>query len=178
MADADLSDPNVSNPPSSGGFIGQICAYFRDFLDTDFRRQRMPKRSIGLKDAKGNLTGISVAKYPDLASDLWKALGKPLDASRQFVMSIGRGKYHSRVNKTLLDVIEKHVGALQGEVLAELGDRIKATARELRDDLQNDPERYRETIVTSLRNDLIRTAVTPLIQRLESSIRQQGSDEF
>jgi hypothetical protein len=55
MADADLSDPNVSNPPSSGGFIGQICAYFRDFLDTDFRRQRMPKRSIGLKDAKGLL---------------------------------------------------------------------------------------------------------------------------
>jgi hypothetical protein len=42
MADADLSDPNVSNPPSSGGFIGQTCAYFRDFLDTDFRRQRMP----------------------------------------------------------------------------------------------------------------------------------------
>src|SRR5690349_18175946 len=156
MIDAQPIDPGAANPSRSGGFVGQICAYFRDFLDTDFRRQRMPKRSIGLKDAKGNLTGISVAKYPDLATDIWTALGKRLDANRQFGMSIGRGKYHSRVNKALLDVIEKHVAALRGEALEELGDRIKATARELRDDLQNDPERYRETVVTSLRNDLIR----------------------
>jgi hypothetical protein len=156
-----VSGSNISNPPSSEGFIGQICAYFRDFLDTDFRRQKMPKRSIGLKDAKGNLTGIAIAKYADLASDLWKILGKPLDANRQFGISIGRGKYHSRVNKTLLDVIEKHIAALNSEALAEIGDRTKATARELRPSLQNDPERYRETVITSLRNNLIRVAVAP-----------------
>jgi AAA domain len=173
-----VSGSNISNPPSSEGFIGQICAYFRDFLDTDFRRQKMPKRSIGLKDAKGNLTGIAIAKYADLASDLWKILGKPLDANRQFGISIGRGKYHSRVNKTLLDVIEKHIAALNSEALAEIGDRTKATARELRPSLQNDPERYRETVITSLRNNLIRVAVAPLIRRLESSIQVQGSDEF
>ena len=44
--------------------------------------------------------------------------------------------------------------------------------------LRNDPERYRETVLTSLRNDLVRTAVTPLTQLLESSIRRAGNDEF
>ena len=171
MVQSNPADPIPQNPPAAGGFISHICAYFRDFLDTDFRRQGMPKRRIGLKDAKGNLTGISTSKYPDLTADLWRALAKPLDASRQFVISIPRGKYHSRTDRALLDLIERHVAALTTQTLSELGDRIKATARELRDPLQNDPERYRETVLTSLRNDLIRTAVTPLIQRLESSIQ-------
>ena len=38
------------------GFLKDICAYFRDFLDTDFKRQGAPKRSITLKDPTGNLT--------------------------------------------------------------------------------------------------------------------------
>lgn len=178
MADITSLDPPPSDFSPPGGFVGQICAYFRDFLDTDFRRQKMPKRSIGLKDSKGNLTGVAVSKYPDLTADLWKALGKPLDSSRQFSFSVPRGKYHSRVNKTLQEVIDKHVASLQAETLGQLGDRAKATARESRAALQNDPERYRETVVTSLRNDLIRTAVAPLTKRLESSIQKQGSDDF
>src|ERR1700687_2599616 len=124
-----MSEPSSQSIAPVGGFIAQICAYFRDFLDTDFRKQRMPKRSIGMRDAKGNLTGISIAKYPELTSDLWTQLGKQLDAGRQFGISIGRGKYHSRVNKTLLDVIEKHALTLQGEVLALFGDRLSAMGR-------------------------------------------------
>jgi hypothetical protein len=104
-----MSEPSSQSKTPAGGFVGQICAYFRDFLDTDFRKQRMPKRSIGLRDAKGNLTGISIAKYPELTADLWTQLDRQLDASRQFGISISRGKYLSRVNKTLLDVIGKHV---------------------------------------------------------------------
>jgi len=57
----------------SGGFIGQTRAYFRDFLDTDFRQQSMLKRRIGLKD--GCLTGIAISKYPELVADIWKTLG-------------------------------------------------------------------------------------------------------
>src|SRR5260370_40255848 len=173
-----MNEPSTQSIAPAGGFVGQICAYFRDFLDTDFRKQRMLKRTIGMRDTKGNLTGISIAKYPELTSDLWKQLARPLDANRQFGISIGRGKYHSRVNKTLLDVIEKHVVTLQGEVLALLGDRIKVSARELLATLRDDPEHYRDTIITSLRNDLIRTAVTPMIRLLESSIRRAGHDEF
>ena len=55
-----MSEPSSQSIAPTGGFMGQICAYFRDFLDTDFRKQRMPKRSIGMRDTKGNLTGISM----------------------------------------------------------------------------------------------------------------------
>jgi hypothetical protein len=55
-------------PETKAGLLKDVCAYFRDFLDTDFRRQSAPKRSVMLKDAAGNLTGIDAAKYPDLVN--------------------------------------------------------------------------------------------------------------
>jgi hypothetical protein len=42
----------VETVPTEGktetGFLKDICAYFRDFLDTDFKRQSAPKRSVTL----------------------------------------------------------------------------------------------------------------------------------
>jgi hypothetical protein len=65
------------------GFLKDICAYFRDFLDTDFKRQSAPKRSITLKDPTGNLTGIDAAKYTDLTNEVWRLLRKPIEETRR-----------------------------------------------------------------------------------------------
>jgi hypothetical protein len=167
---------NSSDTPETSGFISHICAYFRDFLDTDFRRQRTPKRSIGLKDQRGNLTGIFVAKYPELVFDLWETLAKPTETAKGFAFTASRGKYRSRISRDVMAVIDRHITALEGEALANLGDRVKATARELRDRMQNDPETYREAVVTALRSGLVDTALKPLLLKLESSLNRQNND--
>jgi very-short-patch-repair endonuclease len=159
------------------GFLNQICVYFRDFLETDFRRQRTPKRSISLKDQRDNLTGIAVAKYPELMTDLWAELEKTLTVAR-FSFTVRRGKYRARLHRHLLEIIEKHVQALKEEELLKLADRVKAMARELYSMLENDPERYRDTVVHALRNDLVRTAVAPLLEKLEIFFANQGADAF
>lgn len=58
-------------------WVGTLCTYFRDFLDTDFRRARAPKRSIIARDPSNNLTGVALSKYPDLGRDLWALLARP-----------------------------------------------------------------------------------------------------
>ncbi len=58
----------MSLTKANAGFFNSVCAYFRDFLDTDFRKQRMPKRAISLRDSNGSLTAISIAKYPGLVA--------------------------------------------------------------------------------------------------------------
>lgn len=168
--------PNSSDVPKTSSFISHICAYFRDFLDTDFRRQRTPKRSIGLKDQRGNLTGIFIAKYPELVFDLCEALAKPTETAKGFTFTVGRGKYRSRISRDVMAVIDRHVTALEGEALANLGDQVKTTARELRERVQNDPETYREAVVTALRNGLVHTALKPLLLKLESSLNRQSND--
>jgi hypothetical protein len=63
-----MSETLTIEQDSKTGFLKDICAYFRDFLDTDFKRQAAPKRSITLKDPTGNLTGIDLSKYPELTA--------------------------------------------------------------------------------------------------------------
>jgi hypothetical protein len=72
----------VAEQDTKTGFLKDICAYFRDFLDTDFKRQAAPKRSITLKDPTGNLTGIDASKYPDLTNEVWRLLRKPIGDNR------------------------------------------------------------------------------------------------
>jgi hypothetical protein len=167
-----------NDAPLSKTFLSNICAYFRDFLDTDFHRQRMPKRSISLKDQRGNLTGISVGKYPELSAALWAALSKQIDASARFSITIPRGKYRGRVTKALGDIITKHIAALSDDALKAVGDRAKAAAREMLPELRNDPERYVAAAVQVLRNDLVRTAVSPLLVKLETFFEGQGGDSY
>ena len=45
-------------------FIKAVSKYFMNFLETDFKRRRVPKRSITFTDKAGNLTAFKLDKYP------------------------------------------------------------------------------------------------------------------
>jgi len=36
-----------------GSLTRKICEYFRDFLETDFKRRRLPKRMLAVRDRTG-----------------------------------------------------------------------------------------------------------------------------
>ncbi len=44
-------------------FIKEVAKYFMDFLETDFHKQKMPKRSIVLKNPNNLLLGVNLNKY-------------------------------------------------------------------------------------------------------------------
>ncbi|MBI70779.1 MAG: hypothetical protein CME29_03535 [Gemmatimonadetes bacterium] len=45
-------------------FDKEVCRYFMKFLETDFKKSRIPKRNFSLKDRVGNLLAIRTSKYP------------------------------------------------------------------------------------------------------------------
>src|ERR1700719_271144 len=108
-----IETPTVETLETKTGFLKDICAYFRDFLDTDFKRQSAPKRNITLKDPAGNLTGIDGAKYPELAGEVWRLLRKPIDDNSAFSLAVPRGRYRGRLRTALKELIEKHAEALR-----------------------------------------------------------------
>ena len=129
----------ATEPETKTGFLKDICAYFRDFLDTDFKRQAVPKRSVTLKDAAGNLTGIDASKYPDLVNEVWRLLGKPIDDNPAFSLGVPRGKYRGRLKTALKELIDKHAQALSEDDLNTIADRGAVTARELKRGVQKRP---------------------------------------
>ena len=160
------------------GFLKDICAYFRDFLDTDFKRQSAPKRSVTLKDATGNLTGIDASKYPDLVNEVWRALRKPIGDNQAFSLAVPRGRYRGRLKTALKDLIDKHAQALSEDDLNLIADRGSATARELKEEFRNDPDRYTDTVTASIKADMVRAIVAPLVAKLEGALARARGDAF
>ena len=163
---------------TKSGFLKDICAYFRDFLDTDFKRQAAPKRSITLKDATGNLTGIDASKYPDLSSDVWRLLRKAIGESAAFSLAVPRGRYRGRLKTALKELIDKHAAALSEYDLSSIADRGSVTARQLMAQLGNDPDRYAEMVTSSIKSDIVRTIVAPLVAKLEGALARARGDAF
>ena len=83
-------------------WVGSIADYFRDFLDTDFKKTRAPKRQISSRDNSGILTGVPLSKYPELTRDLWALLRTPFGADMALEFRVRRGKYRSRLSENLL----------------------------------------------------------------------------
>lgn len=160
------------------GFLKDICAYFRDFLDTDFKRQASPKRSIALKDAAGNLTGIDVAKYPNLANEIWQLLRKPVTEGMAFSLAVPRGKFEGRIKRGMVDLIDKQVKAISDEEFAAIADRASANARESKRTFENDPDQYKETVTSGLRSDILRTVIVPLLRKLEPTLAEARGEAF
>lgn len=163
---------------SKTGFLKDICAYFRDFPDTDFKRQAAPKRSITLKDPTGNLTGIDLSKYPDLAGEVWRLLRKPIGDNPAFALAVPRGRYRGRLKTALKELIDRHAQSLSEEELGAIADRGSVTARQLKAQLQNDPDRYAETVTASIKSDMVRTIVSPLVAKLEGALARARGDAF
>jgi very-short-patch-repair endonuclease len=172
------SENPAKAPDAKAGFLKDICAYFRDFLDTDFKRQSAPKRSITLKDPAGNLAGIDAAKYPELTNEIWKLLRKPIGDSLQFSLAVPRGRFRGRINRALITVIEKQAEVLTEDELRAIADRTSARARELKGTLENDPERYSETVIHVLKSDIVRVVAVPLLKRLEATLDQARGDAY
>jgi len=53
----DRGDP-AATPLGLGGFFKRLAQYYAEFLSTDFKKQRLPRRRLQTSDAQGRLVGI------------------------------------------------------------------------------------------------------------------------
>jgi hypothetical protein len=75
----------MNNPKLQTDFIREICTYFMDFLQSNFKRGRIPKRHIKLKDAKGFKVGVDASKYPDFNKALKNVVIKNFKMAKVFL---------------------------------------------------------------------------------------------
>ena len=49
---------------TDSSFIQTLARYYSDFLATDFKKERLPKRRFQTRDSKGRRAGIALEKFP------------------------------------------------------------------------------------------------------------------
>ena len=102
----------MNNPKLQTDFIREICTYFMDFLQSNFKRGRIPKRHIKLKDAKGFKVGVDASKYPEfnkaLKNVVIKNFKEPSDK-----LKITKGKYTKKTDNKTADLIKKSINSIK-----------------------------------------------------------------
>ena len=168
--------PGVENLPNGtvvhGNFLSNIARYFRDFLDTDFKRQRLPKRQLQRADRSGNLTGITISKYPSLVQQIWGRLLEPIGNGLE--LKIDRGRHKAKINPQLSDLIEKYIDIFPAEKLQDMLSRGQKLARAAVSRYHDDPEHCKAIILSELERDVIRSIVVPLLKHLEPYFDKQN----
>lgn len=179
------SQEELVNPTNQKNWIATVCSYFRDFLDTDFKKSRAPKRSITARDRTGLVTGVALSNYPELNRDLLELLSKSMSMTHDGVeesmihqIKIKRGNYRSRLNKNLLAVINTQVESISNEKIDILVKSIKESTRMGHEKFVDDIESYADNVLFQIRNTLLITFVNPLLTNLDKYFKDKGQDSL
>src|SRR5262245_38396029 len=107
---------NADLPQGLTGFFKRLAQYYAEFLSTDFKNQRLPRRHLQNSDAQGRLVGISLHKYPDFQQQMWQDLAKPIGAGLSF--SVRRGAWRSALPKAVVEAITAHIYRVNQKTLS------------------------------------------------------------
>jgi very-short-patch-repair endonuclease len=99
-------------------FVKELAMYYMDFLETDFHRQKNPKRSVRLRNAENLLVGINLARYPAFVQAAWKVILSGF--SKDTLAEIRKGAFRTAFPGALLQLIKLEVDKLSDKQMDDL----------------------------------------------------------
>jgi AAA domain len=154
-----------SSKKGLAGFCKRLAQYYAEFLSTDFKKQRLPRRRLQNSDAKGRLIGIPLRKYPGFQQKMWDELAKPIGPGLSF--TVQRGAWRSVLPKAVVEATGTHIAGVSQEDLNRVIRSIMARLKLVADQKGSDPDVAYEQFVEEVRASLAKTVIFPLLDRME-----------
>jgi hypothetical protein len=150
----------------------KVSRYFRDFLETDFKRSQAPRRRIALRSDSGFRTGMRIRPYPGLDSELWSLLARPTLEPLTFKFAARR--YTRSMSETLKRVVSEQISAIPASAVDAVREAVvDAAQRELATAL-DDPEAWIEAVTRQLCVKGGEHIVRPLIAQLDGAMKRSA----
>jgi len=112
-------NPALSKSTSGNlAFVKEVAKYFMDFLETDFHKRNIPKRSIKLRNRDNLLTGVNLSKYPTFLKEIYKLVANSF--SGDGTKKLSRSVYRSNLPQNLLEVVKLQIGKIKATSLKDL----------------------------------------------------------
>jgi hypothetical protein len=147
------------------GFLKRLAQYYAEFLSTDFKKQRLPRRQLANSDKKGRLIGIALRKYPGFQQKIWEELAKPINGG--LTVNVTRGAWRAALPKAIVEATATHIARVDTDALRIVVGAVMTQAGKIIKDIGNDPDIAFERFCEQLRAELARTIINPLLDRLE-----------
>ena len=149
---------------TNGGFVKALCSYYAEFLETDFKKERLPKRRSEYKNKIGNLIGIPLKDFNEIQKDIWDAMTKTL--FDDYIIPLHRKKYTLDIPKQARATIVHQIESIDEEKCSLISAETLRQAQDKLIDLSEDPEIFLEKLKTIIEQQLINNVIIPLLNNL------------
>jgi tetratricopeptide (TPR) repeat protein len=166
-APANTGAQNATSVPAKGltGFFKRLAQYYAEFLATDFKKQRLPRRRLENADAQGRLVGIPLRKYPGFQQKLWEELAKPIGAGVS--LTVSRGSWRAVLPKAVVETTATYIAQVTQKDVDAVVDGVMKNALRLAKQKGDDPDIAFEQFIEEVRASLARGIIAPLLDRME-----------
>lgn len=152
----------------------QVSGYFRDFLESDFKKKSAPRRRIVLQSDSGFRCGMRTKPYESLDAAFWQLLGRPSGANEIFSVT---PRQHTRsISPTLRKVMDSHIGEIKEEVVERVRASIEAEVNGSLEKAAKDPEAWIDELQAFASADIGERIVRQLVQKLDEPMRRSSYD--
>lgn len=149
-----------------------IASYFRDFLESDFKKIQAPSRRIVLQSDNGFRSGMRLKPYENLNRDFWKLLQQK--SSSPMVLKIVPRKYTRNLSSIIQKVIAEQISAIDESQIKSVLSSLKVHIDKTYAKAPGDPEEWVEAAIDVLCEELSLKVVKPLISRLDGPLQRQA----
>lgn len=152
----------------------QVSGYFRDFLESDFKKKSAPRRRVVLQSDSGFRCGMRTRPYEKLDQALWSLLSKPTGAAEP--LGVAPRQFTRSISPTLRKVIDGHIGEIQEGVLERCRKAMEQEISSTAQKAASDPEAWIEELQVFASADIGERIVRPLVQKLDEPMRRSSYD--
>ena len=149
-------------------FIKEVAMYFMDFLETDFHKRRLPKRSIQLRSKDNLLVGLNLNKYASFNRLFWELIIRNFDRNK--FSSLQKGVFRADIPKSLIDIIKIQVQMTSDDQVSEVIDKIAGKVQEAAVLFPKDYEQAMNYAIEKASAILKDHFVVPFVQKLEGPL--------
>lgn len=154
--------------PKTTSFLKSIARYFMDFLETDFHRRRVPRRSIKLKNESGQLLGVAMDKYPAFDTESWRVFSRKFDDGG--TLTIRRNQFKADIPANLMELIKKKVETLSSQSVLAVVKELASSIENYGVSLKDEYTKARDNIESELTVAVEENLTSPLIDSIEKSL--------
>jgi len=150
-----------------------IAGYFRDFLESDFKKMQAPSRRIVLQSDTGFRAGMRLKPYASLDQDFWRLLQQPSGGEPLTIKLIPR-RYTRNLSTIIQTVISEQIASINESQVFGVREAVKAKIADSYSHAIGDPEEWIEGTLDAVCEEFSVKVVKPLISRLDGPLQRQA----
>ncbi len=161
---------------SASNFISDLIRYYMDFLETNFHKRRVPKRSVKYRDGKNLLIGQNLNKYPRFSEKLWKYINRSFDENTS--LSVKRGQYKTTIPKSRIDLIHKQSDSITPEHVDQIQNGIIDVMNKVSIEHRDEADKAFNIALDETAEILGEVIIRPFLEKIEKLIAKQSNTEI